>query len=116
MGHTHPILQFERLEINMKKLLKITTTNKKFVFKNREIRTPVTIEATDSELKYLLVAIKAAGVTDFIIDKVSKNFETKIEESIEVEEEKEVIIEELDAVSEPNSILQKLVREGMENE
>ena len=98
------------------KLLKIITTNKKFVFKNRDIRTPVTIEATDGELKYLLVAIKAAGVTDFVINKVSKNIETKIETAIEVEEEKEVIIEELDDISEPNSILQKLAREGTENE
>jgi len=90
----------------MKKLLKITTTNKKFVFKNREIRTPVTIEATDDELKYLLIAIKAAGVTDFTINKLNKTFETKIEQPIEVEEEKEVIIEEID--SESKSILQKL--------
>lgn len=98
----------------MKKLLKITTTNKMFVFKNREVRTPVTIEATAGELKYLLIAIKAAGVTDFTIDKITKKIETVIEESIEVEEEKEVIIEEIDA--EPKSILQKLGCEEMENE
>lgn len=98
----------------MKKLLNITTTNKKFVFKNREIRTPVTIEATAGELKYLLIAIKAAGVTDFTIDKITKKVETVIEEAIKVEEEKEVIIEEIDA--EPKSILQKLGCEEMENE
>ena len=98
----------------MKKLLKITTTNKKFVFKNREIRTPVTIEATDDELKYLLIAIKAAGVTDFTINKLNKKIEIIIEESIGVEEKKEVIIEEID--SEPKSILQKLGCEEMENE
>ena len=98
----------------MKKLLKITTTNQKFVFKNREIRTPATIEATDDELKYLLIAIKAAGVTDFTINKLNKTFETTIEQPIEIEEEKEVIIEEID--SEPKSILQKLGSEEMESE
>lgn len=101
----------------MKKLLKIKTPNKKFVFKNREIRTPVTIEATADEFKYLLIAIKAAGVTDFTIDKLNKKNDIvkgSIEGLIEIEEEKEVVIEEIDLESQ--SILQKLGCEEMESE
>lgn len=99
----------------MKKLLKIKTPNKVFNFKQKQVRTPAIVEATDGELKFLLVAMKAAGVTDYTINEKKETLETSIEDPIEVEEEKEVIIEELDDL-EPESMLEKLASEKKEKE
>ena len=97
-----------------KKLLKLKTPNKKFNFKSREIRTPVNIEANNAELRFLLVAIKAAGVTDFsIVDPEEVKDVTDALAENTIEHIEDVIIEELGEPdeSEPKTLLEKLANE-----
>lgn len=98
----------------MKKFVKIIQPNKTIYFKNRKLRTPVTLEVTDSDLKSLEVVFKMADIQDFEI--VIKNPGTKKQPEVEIfdfDEDKEIIIEELELEKqEPKTILEKLMRNG----
>ena len=100
----------------MKKVVIVNEKNKKFRFKNREIRTPVRLKVTDQELKSLAVIFKMADIQTYTIktQEESKKFDPVIEL-----ENKEVLIEELDledSEEERKSILEKLMIENGEEE
>lgn len=95
----------------MKKLVIVNEKNKKFHFRNREVRTPVEIEVTDQELKTLTIAFKMADIQTYTIKSKEK---TKKTDPIIDLENKEVLIEELDledTEEEKKSILEKLMME-----
>ena len=95
----------------MKKLVIVHEKNKKFRFKTREVRTPVTLEATDQEIKELKLAFKMSDIQNYTIKDIVKIKEA--DPFIELED-KEVIIEELDledSEEERESILEKLMAE-----
>ncbi|MFW9871515.1 MAG: hypothetical protein ACFFG0_00225 [Candidatus Thorarchaeota archaeon] len=98
----------------MKKFLNILDTNKIIYFKNREVRTPVTIEVTDDELKKLHIALRMADVQNFTI--TENKVDTKKEDiTIIIDESKDIVIEELEEVEkEPSTILEELMRNGEE--
>lgn len=98
----------------MKKFLKIIDTNKFIYFKNRKVRTPVTLEVTDADLKKLHIALRMADVQNYEVVFKEKN---KIEEKVDmvIDENKHVIIEELEVgENEPSTILEELMRNGEE--
>ena len=92
----------------MKKVLVIEDHAKVIIFKNRKVRTPVSLEVTESELKVLEVAMHMAGVQKW---KVTM---TKIQEDEVIDydfmEPEEVVIEELEEL--PKTILEKLMKNG----
>lgn len=87
-------------------ILRIFDKNKKIHFKNREIRTPVNIEVTEKELRNLHTSLRLAGITNFKVETIIDNKHTIIDNPILIEEEKRVIIEDLD--EEPKTLLEKL--------
>lgn len=98
----------------MKKLIKITQPNKIIYFKNRKVRTPVTLEVTDSDLKSLEIAFKMADIQDFEIVIENLNIKKQSDdEIINFDEDKEIIIEELEIEKDaPKTILERLMRNG----
>lgn len=100
----------------MKKFIKITQPNKIIYFKNREVRTPVTLEVTDSDLKNLEVIFKIVDIQDFEV--LIKKPKIKSQPEVEIfnfDENEETVIEELELEEqEPITILEKLMRNGEE--
>ena len=90
-------------------IVRIFDRNKKINFKNREIRTPVNIEVTEKELRILHTSLRLAGINDFKVETVIDNKHTIIDKPILIEEDKKVIIEELD--EEPKTLLERLGQE-----
>ena len=91
----------------MKKILIINDVGKTIYFKNRELRTPVTIEVTNEELIQLEIILKMVNVRDYSIK--TKTYESKIEYI-----NKKIIIEELNIKKEdPKTILNKLINKEM---
>jgi hypothetical protein len=85
----------------------------KFVrFKNRKIRTPVTLEInSDSELKQLKVSMKMADVQNWKV--VVESDKTNEVIDYDYEEPQESVIEELEnGHEEPKTILEKLMKDG----
>ncbi len=95
----------------MKKFLKIIDTGKFIYFKNRKVRTPVTLEVTDRDLKNLHVVLRMAGVQNYeVVLEENKRIE-KVD--VVIDENKHVIIEELKVEeNEPLTILEELMRNG----
>jgi len=96
----------------MRKLLKIEDKNSFVYYKNRKVRTPVTIEVDNKELKSLIQSLRMAGIQKYTISPIKEKKEVLVKEVIieELEEEKEVIIEELE--EESTTILGKLMKNG----
>lgn len=99
----------------MKKFLKIRDSNRFIYFKNRKVRTPTVIEVTDSDLKTIHITLKMADVQDFEI--VLEEDCNKKKEDIDIppNEDKIVVIEELEEVDEiigPSTILEEYMRNG----
>ncbi len=78
----------------MKNIVIINDVGKTIYFKNREIRTPVTIEVTKKELQQLKCNLKMVNVRDYSIE--IKSNEPKIEYI-----NKQIVIEELNIKEEP---------------
>ena len=98
----------------MKKFLKIIDTNKFIYFKNRKVRTPVTLEVTDDDLKKLHIALRMAGVQNYEVVLEEKNKTVK-KVDIVIDENKHVIIEEFEVEEkDPSTILEELMRNGEE--
>lgn len=87
----------------------------KFVrFKNRKVRTPVTLDInSESELKQLIVSMKMADIQNWKVEVRSEKTNEVID--YDYNEPKECVVEELDDVEEPTTILGKLMKDG-ENE
>lgn len=87
----------------------------KFVrFKNRKVRTPVTLDInSESELKQLIVSMKMADIQNWKVEVRSEKTNEVID--YDYNEPKEYVVEELDDVEEPTTILGKLMKDG-ENE
>ena len=95
----------------MKKFLIIRDTNKIIYFKNRQVRTPVTLKVTDNDLKTLHIALRMADIRDFEVTTEDPNSIEK--ENIFIEENKEVMVEDLEVEEEkPSTILEELMRTG----
>ena len=92
----------------MKKILIIEDLAKSIIFKNRKIRTPVSLEVSDTELKALKVVMHMVGIKDW---KIST---PKIQEDEVVDydfyEADVVVVEELE--DEPSTTLEKLMKNG----
>jgi len=94
----------------MKKLLIINDLGKIIHFKNKDIRTPAQIEATDSEIKQLQIALNMIGVRDYIIKEKS---------DLPIKQIKNIPVEELilknndDEDTNPKSILEKLINKEL---
>lgn len=91
----------------MKKL--IIEDRAKFIrFKNRKVRTPVTLLVSDSDLKFLRIQMKMADIQKWRI-------ETKIDEKekqvidYDLINKSEIVIEELN--EEPKTILEKYMKD-----
>jgi len=98
--------------IRMRKILKIKDKNSFVYYKNRKLRTPVNIEVEIKELKSLVQYLRMTGIQEYTIVPVplhKKMLEKEILFDIDVEEDKEVVIEELE---EPTTILGKLMKNG----
>jgi transcriptional regulator NrdR family protein len=93
---------------NMKKVLIIKDRAKNITFKNRKVRTPVTLTIQDSDLKALKLHMKMADIQEWEV-KVVSNEDTEVVD-YDYAEPKEVIIEELE--EEPKTILEKLMKDG----
>lgn len=91
-------------------VLSIKEKNRKIYFKNRELRTPVTIDITDQRLNDVYLAIRLAGITDYVIETTPVEKEPVVDIPFKVDE-KNVIVEELDSDSEPKSLLESLAKE-----
>jgi len=93
----------------MKKFLKIRDSNRFITFKNRKVRTPVTIEIADKDLKQLSIILKMADIQNY---EVILEEEIKKKEEISViEENKQIVIEELES-KEPSTLLEEFMRTG----
>ena len=96
----------------MKKTVIINEIGKLIYFKNKELRTPVTIDVTDKELIQLKITLKMTGINNYSIE--MKTYKPKIEYN------KQIIIEELNTNTEPiikkedpKTILNKLINEEL---
>lgn len=92
---------------NMKKKLIIEDKAKFINFKNRKVRTPVTLTISDSELKSLRIHMKMADIQNWKVENISDEKTEVID--YDYAEPNEVIIEELE---EPKTILEKLMKDG----
>jgi len=93
----------------MKKLLIIEDKSKFITFRNRKVRTPVTLTVNESELKALYVHMKMVDIQKWKVKVITK----KDNEIIDCDDYKEeVVIEELE--DEPKTILEKLIKNGVE--
>lgn len=90
-------------------ILRILEPNKTIYYKNRQVRTPVNIEVTEKELKGLYTSLRLAGITKFKVETVIDDKHTIIDHPILVEEDKKVVIEDLD--EEPKTLLERLAKE-----
>jgi len=90
-------------------LLRILEPNKTIFYKNRQVRTPVNIEITEKELKGLYTSLRLAGITKFNVETIIGDNHTIIDQPILVEEDKKVVVEDLD--EEPKTLLEKLAKE-----
>jgi hypothetical protein len=95
----------------MKKFLKIKDTAKFIYFKNRKVRTPATLEVTDDDLKNLHIALRMSDIQNFEIV-LEDEYEKEEKVEIVIDENKNVIIEELEAEEDSSTILEELMRNG----
>ena len=101
----------------MRKIYKveIKDRNKKIFYKNKVVRSPVTIEVSEGDLGLLKAEIRQQGVQNYKIHEVfpdnSKVKQKADEEEFVIAEDKTVIIEELTEKS-PKTILEKLLQDG----
>lgn len=96
----------------MKKKLIIRDRNKFLYYKNRKVRTPVTLfDIDETDLIGLRTALKMSDIQDFSIEEIKvEKLKSEIDVVIDIPDNKEVVIEELDIESsEPKTILEKLM-------
>lgn len=96
----------------MKKILVIEDRAKFIYFRNRKIRTPVTLNVTDAELKHLKVAMKMADVQNWKVEIPTNKKDEVID--YDYEEPTDCVIEELEDEEEPKTILEGFMRKGDE--
>lgn len=101
----------------MRKIYKveIKDRNKKIFYRNKVVRSPVTIEVSEEGLGLLKAEIRQQGVQHYKIHEIFPD-DTKVEQKPEEEEfviaeDKTVIIEELNE-NNPKTILEKLLEDG----
>lgn len=92
----------------MEKILIISDKAKTINFRNRKVRTPVTLNVTDVELKNLKIQMRMADIQIWELkEKISDNVGVVDDDYVE---SSEVIIEELE--KEPSTVLEKLMKTG----
>ncbi len=91
---------------DMKKVLIIKDVARFITFRNRKVRTPVTLTINDSELKALKVHMKMADIKKWEVKLITEQDTEVID--YDYAEPDEVIIEELE--EEPKTILEKLMK------
>jgi len=94
----------------MRKILTIEDKAKSINFRNRKVRTPVTLIVSDSELKSLEIQMRMVDITNWNVKHISKLEETEVID-YDYAESSEVVIEELEA-EEPKTTLEKLLKDG----
>lgn len=96
--------------------VRVEMPGKLIFFNNRKIRTPFELELTDHELDKFKVALHAAGVEDYSVNKIKDKDD--VEEAILIPQKEEVVIEdlEIDEINEPKTILEKLLRDDKNGE
>ena len=92
----------------MKKILVIEDTGKFVRFKNRKVRTPVTLKVTDSEFKQIKVSMDMSDIQKWHLKEDAGNKEKIIDNDIEVVDQS--IIEELEDT--PDTVLGRLMKQG----
>jgi hypothetical protein len=111
-GETHPTMKGKA----MRKLrVRVETPGKLVSFKNRQIRSPFTLDIYDSELKLLKTALASSDIGKYIIEEIDQS-ETVWEKVIVSNEE--TVVEELfeESEEEPKTFLEKLLKDSrMEN-
>jgi len=95
----------------MKKLLIINDSGKIIHFKNKDIRTPTQIKATDNEIKQLQIVLNMIGVKDYVIKKQSDLPSIKKNKNIPIEEL--ILKNDNDEDTDPKSILKKLINKEL---
>jgi hypothetical protein len=100
----------------MRKLIvKIREPNKAVPFRNRVVRTPVSIEIYENELDLLEGQLRLLGVADYEVGpfKISTEDEDNTFDEVLLQNDEEVIIEDLcEEMDEPKTILDKLIRDN----
>jgi len=92
----------------MNKILVIEDRAKTITFRNRKVRTPVTLTVSERDLKALQIHMKMADIRQWRVENIPEKGTEVID--YDYAEPKEVIIEELEA--EPKTILEKLMKDG----
>jgi len=105
-----PVQPFTNPErTDMKKRLIIEDHAKFITFRNRKVRTPVTLEVSDSDLKAMLIHMRMSDIKNWRVEDI-KDEKTEVID-YDYAEPNEVIIEELED-DEPSTILEKLMKSG----
>ena len=94
--------------------VEIRDRNKKILYKNKVVRSPVNIEVSEEGLGLLKAEIRQQGVQDYKITELLPDAPPKQKEENEefvIAEDKVVIIEEL-TEKKPKTILDKLIEDG----
>lgn len=94
----------------MKKTVKIEDRGRYIYFKNRKIRTPVTLTINESELKELKMRMRMSDIQSF---KVQDYDDNEVQEIVDYDfnEPEETVIEELED-EEPKTLLEKYMKDG----
>jgi hypothetical protein len=98
--------------IVMKKyMVRVEIRGKVVFFNNRKIRTPFQIELADSDINLFKFAMNSSGISEYTIEDFKEQTEDTWEEKIIKPVDKDVVIEDLYIEEEPNTILEKLLRD-----
>ena len=93
--------------------VEIRDSNKVILFRSKQVRTPVTMDISEKELPLLKATLRLGAVNDYRIKPFEERKpEDETNEEFNIDEEKEVIIEELVDDEEPKTILEKLIKEN----
>lgn len=101
----------------MKKyMVRVEIPGKVVFFNNRKIRTPFEIELADSDINLFKFAMNSSGISDYTIEDFKEQTEDTWENEILKPVDKDVVIEDLYIEEEPNTILEKLLRDERNGE
>jgi len=106
----------------MKKyIVRVETPGKLIFFKNRKIRSPFTLEVSDSDLELLKATMTSSAIDKYEIKdykEKEKSENDDVWENVIIPKDKEVVIEEMfiKEENEPSTLLEKLLRDEKNGE
>lgn len=98
----------------MRKLrVEVKDRNKSINYKGRSVRSPVTFEIKENELKLLEGQLRLSGVSNYKIEESKPKAEEDTFDKVRLQTDEEIIIEDLcEEVDEPKTILERLIRDN----